>query len=233
MIFTGLCVLAGFMLWHYGLIRLMLASDRTYISVIICVLYIASSLHCLWRTLAIAREGDAGRGAALILVKPDAVFSAAAGRKARYDSRGADETELLQGRYSVVKTDFLEDLSILEFQYGRAGEFHLAAGVGRQRSRQEVAERLPGMRSAAFPSTDDIVAFRDEIRSTPEVEIGECFPKVRHERSDVLTATAWFVERILQEHVWRSEFIDDCEVAGLAPKIREPSANDDLVVFFL
>ncbi|HEV2949556.1 MAG TPA: hypothetical protein VGX70_19420, partial [Gemmataceae bacterium] len=145
MIFTGLCVLAGFMLWHYGLIRLMLASDRTYISVIICVLYIASSLHCLWRTLAIAREGDAGRGAALILVKPDAVFSAAAGRKARYDSRGADETELLQGRYSVVKTDFLEDLSILEFQYGRAGEFHLAAGVGRQRSRQEVAERLPGM----------------------------------------------------------------------------------------
>jgi hypothetical protein len=29
------------------------------------------------------------------------------------------------------------------------------------------------MRSAAFPSTDDVVAFRDEIRSAPEVEIGE------------------------------------------------------------
>jgi hypothetical protein len=79
MIFTGLCVLAGVLLWHYGLIRLMLASDRTYISAIIGVLYIASSLHCLWRTAAIAREGDAGRGAALILVKPDAVLSAAAG----------------------------------------------------------------------------------------------------------------------------------------------------------
>jgi hypothetical protein len=79
MIFTGLCVLAGVLLWHYGLIRLMLASDRTYISAVIGVLYIVSSLHCLWRTVAIAREGDAGRGAELILVKPDAVLSAAAG----------------------------------------------------------------------------------------------------------------------------------------------------------
>src|ERR1700730_14984419 len=53
-------------------------------------------------------------------------------RRARYDSRGADEAELLQGRYPIVKTDFLEDHSVLEFQHGRAGEFHLAAGVGRQ-----------------------------------------------------------------------------------------------------
>src|ERR1700694_4308963 len=154
-------------------------------------------------------------------------------RRARYDSRGADEAELLQGRYPIVKTDFLEDHSLLEFQPGRAGEFHLAAGVGRQRSRQEVAERLPGMRSAAFPSTDDVVAFRDEIRGAPEVELGERFPKVRHERLDVFTATARFVERILQEHVGRSEFIDNSEVASLAPKIREPTANNSLVVFFL
>lgn len=78
MIFTGLCVFAGVLLWHYGLIRLMLASDRTYISAIIGLLYIGASLHCLWRTLAIAREGDAGRDAALILAKPDAVLSVAA-----------------------------------------------------------------------------------------------------------------------------------------------------------
>jgi MotA/TolQ/ExbB proton channel family len=77
MIFTGLCAFAGVLLWHYGLIQLMLASDRTYISAIIGVLYIASSLHCLWRTIAIAREADAGRVAALILVKPDAVLSVA------------------------------------------------------------------------------------------------------------------------------------------------------------
>ncbi|MEA2944920.1 MAG: hypothetical protein QOI40_250 [Alphaproteobacteria bacterium] len=52
--------------------------------------------------------------------------------KARYDSCRADEAELLQGRYPVVKTDFLKDLSALEFQHGGAGELHLAAGVGRQ-----------------------------------------------------------------------------------------------------
>src|SRR3954454_22908920 len=67
MIFTGLCAFAGVLLWHYGLIHLMVASDRTWISSIICVLYFVSSLHCLWRTLAIAREEDASRGAALIL----------------------------------------------------------------------------------------------------------------------------------------------------------------------
>jgi hypothetical protein len=69
MIFTGLCAFAGVLLWQYGLLRLMVASDRTYISSIICVLYLASSLHCLWRTLAIAREADASRGAALLLAK--------------------------------------------------------------------------------------------------------------------------------------------------------------------
>ncbi|MEA2882009.1 MAG: hypothetical protein QOH32_1265 [Bradyrhizobium sp.] len=67
MIFTGLCAFAGVLLWHYGLIHLMVASDRTWISSIICVLYIVSSLHCLWRTLAIAREEDASRDAALLL----------------------------------------------------------------------------------------------------------------------------------------------------------------------
>jgi hypothetical protein len=81
MIFTGLCLFAGVLLWHYGLIHLMLASDRTYISAIIGVLYVASSLHCLWRTLAIAREGDAGHDAAVILSKPDAIWSAVAGAK--------------------------------------------------------------------------------------------------------------------------------------------------------
>jgi len=67
MIFTGLCAFAAVLLWQYGLIRLMVASDRTYISSIICVLYLAGSLHCLWRTRAIAREADASRDAALVL----------------------------------------------------------------------------------------------------------------------------------------------------------------------
>ncbi|HXO71319.1 MAG TPA: MotA/TolQ/ExbB proton channel family protein [Bradyrhizobium sp.] len=78
MIFTGLCAFAGVLLWQYGLLRLMVASDRTYISSIICVLYLASSLHCLWRTLAIAREADASRGAALVLDRNTVTTDAAA-----------------------------------------------------------------------------------------------------------------------------------------------------------
>ncbi|WP_315834877.1 MotA/TolQ/ExbB proton channel family protein [Bradyrhizobium prioriisuperbiae] len=76
MIFTGLCAFAVVLLWHYGLVRLMLASDRTYISAIIAVLYVVTSLHCLWRTIAIGREADAGRRAAQILSEPGAVVLA-------------------------------------------------------------------------------------------------------------------------------------------------------------
>jgi MotA/TolQ/ExbB proton channel family len=63
-IFTGACSFAAFLLWHYGLFRLMVASDRTYISSVIGLLYIGASLHCLWRTISISGEGDAGRRAA-------------------------------------------------------------------------------------------------------------------------------------------------------------------------
>jgi len=123
--------------------------------------------------------------------------------------------------------------TIPEFQHGRAGEFHFATGVGRQRSDEEIAERRPGMGSAAFPSADDVIAFRKQVRGAPKSRSGERFPKVRHKRLDVFSATARFVKRILQPHVGCSEFIDNSEVAGLAPEIREPAANDSLVIFFL
>ena len=67
MIFTGATVFAAVLLWRYGLFRLMLASDRTYISSLVSALYVASSLHCLWRTLVISREGEAARRAARML----------------------------------------------------------------------------------------------------------------------------------------------------------------------
>lgn len=60
LIFTGACVFAAVVLWEYGLIRLMVVSDRSYISSLIGVLYIGGSLHCLWRTIAIGREIAAG-----------------------------------------------------------------------------------------------------------------------------------------------------------------------------
>ena len=71
MIFTGLSIFAAILLWHYGLIRLMVVSDRTYISSLIVVLYIVTCGHCFWRTRAIAREAEAGRRCREILARPD------------------------------------------------------------------------------------------------------------------------------------------------------------------
>jgi hypothetical protein len=75
MIFTGLSIFALVLLWRFGLIRLMLTSDRTYISSVIAGLYILTCGHCFLRTRAIAREGAAAR-------RCRAVLSAAGGSKA-------------------------------------------------------------------------------------------------------------------------------------------------------
>src|SRR5579871_1511713 len=71
MIFTGLSIFAAVVLWQYGLIRLMVTSDRTYISSVIAVLYIVTCFHCFWRTRAIAREGAVARRCRAILSGPD------------------------------------------------------------------------------------------------------------------------------------------------------------------
>jgi hypothetical protein len=68
MIFTGASVFAAVLLWHYGLIQLMVVSDRTQISTLIALLYIGASLHCLWRTIAVSREGEAAKQAASRIV---------------------------------------------------------------------------------------------------------------------------------------------------------------------
>jgi MotA/TolQ/ExbB proton channel family len=61
LIFTGATVFAAILLWRYGLLRLMVVSDRTYLSSLIVLIYLGASLHCLWRTIVISREGDAGQ----------------------------------------------------------------------------------------------------------------------------------------------------------------------------
>jgi hypothetical protein len=77
MIFTGLSIFAAVVLWQYGFIRLMIVSDRTYISSLIAILYIVTCGHCFWRTRAIAREAEAGRRCRAILSGPDAVTALA------------------------------------------------------------------------------------------------------------------------------------------------------------
>ena len=73
MIFTGLSIFAVFLLWRYGLIHLMVVSDRTYISSLIAVLYLVTCGHCFWRTRAIAREGEVARRCRAILSAPDGI----------------------------------------------------------------------------------------------------------------------------------------------------------------
>jgi hypothetical protein len=82
MIFTGLSIFAAVVLWQYGLIRLMVTSDRTYISSIIAVLYIVTCFHCFWRTRAIAREGEVERRCRAILSAPDGSRALDAGARA-------------------------------------------------------------------------------------------------------------------------------------------------------
>jgi hypothetical protein len=101
-----------------------------------------------------------------------------------------DEAELCQGSDAVVETDFLDDFAILELQHGRSRKLHLAAGVGRQASDQEIIESGTGMRTASLPTTDDIVAFRDQLGCAPEVEIRERLPKVGNEDLDVIATSA-------------------------------------------
>jgi len=61
MMFTGASLFGFALLWRYGLFHLMLRSDKTYLSLVILLLYVATTLHCLWRTNIIAREIDIAR----------------------------------------------------------------------------------------------------------------------------------------------------------------------------
>jgi hypothetical protein len=64
LIFTGLTVLAFVLLWFYGLAQKALSSDPTHIATVIALIYVAASLHCMWRGLAIGREAAAGQNVA-------------------------------------------------------------------------------------------------------------------------------------------------------------------------
>lgn len=59
LIFAGLNVLTFLLLWFYGLIHKALDADPTHITLLIALIYIATSLHCLWRCMAISRETEA------------------------------------------------------------------------------------------------------------------------------------------------------------------------------
>ena len=106
MIFTGLSIFAAVLLWRYGFIHLMVASDRTYISSLIAVLYIVTCFHCFWRTRAIAREAEMARRCRAILSSAEGAKALEAGARAlpaglvtKAETQGAgpiDQTLLLR-----------------------------------------------------------------------------------------------------------------------------------------
>jgi hypothetical protein len=77
LIFTGVSVFGFVMVWYFGLFRLMLTSDKTHISLIITLLYVASTLHCLMRTSIISRELDSAQRLRAIVEKGVAGFTVA------------------------------------------------------------------------------------------------------------------------------------------------------------
>ena len=62
LMFTGVCAFGFVLVWYYGLFRLMLVSDKTYISSIIVLLYAATCIHCFVRTVAISPTRSAADG---------------------------------------------------------------------------------------------------------------------------------------------------------------------------
>jgi MotA/TolQ/ExbB proton channel family len=59
MLFTGVTLFGFLALWNFNLIQLMIASDISYISVIIVAVYALTCLHCLAITLEVSREVNA------------------------------------------------------------------------------------------------------------------------------------------------------------------------------
>src|SRR6266508_1029649 len=74
LMFTGASAFGFVVAWHYGLFHLMLASDKTYISALITVLYLAISVHCLVRTAAISRELDSAQRVSSLVSRGTAGF---------------------------------------------------------------------------------------------------------------------------------------------------------------
>src|SRR3984957_8974014 len=105
-------------------------------------------------------------------------------------SSGPEQAELGERGDAVVEADLFRDLAVNHLQDCRAGEAHLAAAGGGKAAYKKVVEGRTGVGSASPPLADDRVAFGDEVRGPPEVEVGKRRAEVGHERFDVVTAAA-------------------------------------------
>ena len=83
--------------------------------------------------------------------------------------------------HAIVETDLFRNPAVADAQHGRPRELHLPSSCRWQRSNEEVAEGWTGVRAAAFPTADDVVALGDEISGPPEIEVRKRFTEVGHE----------------------------------------------------
>ncbi|HLZ59655.1 MAG TPA: hypothetical protein VKR06_22120 [Ktedonosporobacter sp.] len=101
----------------------------------------------------------------------------AAARVARSD--GTSEAKLLEGGHAIVQTNFLYDLAVFNPKHRCAGESHLSASGGFQRSNEEVVEGRTGVRAAAFPATNHILTLGNQVSRAPEVEVRKRFTRIQ------------------------------------------------------
>jgi len=85
MIFASLNLVTFVLLWFYGLAQKVVDADPTYITLFIVVIYIFTSLHCLWRCVVVSRETDAEQRLAASIANTDD-----AQRRIQEISRGSD-----------------------------------------------------------------------------------------------------------------------------------------------
>src|SRR5262249_39553023 len=84
-------------------------------------------------------------------------------------SRRLEKPKLGERRDPVVEADLLDDLTVPQTQDRGAGEVHLPPRRRGQRAGQEILEGRAGMRAAALPLADDVVALGDQVRRAPEL----------------------------------------------------------------
>src|ERR1700722_943979 len=101
---------------------------------------------------------------------------------------GAEQAQLGQSGNSVIEAALLEDPAILNLEDCGSREAHLPARTGGQATNQEVVESGACVGSAALPLADDIVAFSDEVRRAPEVEVRKGRTEIGHESLNVRAA---------------------------------------------
>lgn len=63
LLLNSLIIALAVVLWYFGLIQLMLATDHTRVSLIIIAVFVATALHCLYQTVIVSRELIAARKA--------------------------------------------------------------------------------------------------------------------------------------------------------------------------